>query len=300
MKKIDFHVHCASNRTELSFGNPMDVESHYVCNPSELLETMEEHQIERAVLMSGGETFNHSAFNLGATNEECWKISMEYPEKLFWMCNFDPISPETIKDRMAECRALGAVGVGEITLNQWMDSEFLSALFAAAEELKMPVTCHMSPKPGIGYGVCDRAGLPLLEKTLQKFPNLKMMGHSQVFWLEISADCPVEPPAARNGYGKGAVVLGGVLDRLFSSYPNLYGDLSAYSAYCAITRDPAYGLAFLEKHKNQLFFGTDMMNRRTVPPLGKFLDDMAASGRLSSETYEKICFDNAELLLGIK
>lgn len=36
---------------ELSFGNPIDPESHYVCGPAELLETMETHEIGQATLI---------------------------------------------------------------------------------------------------------------------------------------------------------------------------------------------------------------------------------------------------------
>lgn len=299
MKKTDIHVHCARERIHLNFGNPRDPESHYVCTPTELLETMDAHGIGRAVLMSSGETANNGVFGLGATNGDCQTICAAHPDRLAWMCNFDSVSPETLGERMAACKAQGAVGVGEVMVNQWMDSRFLTALFAAAAELELPVTCHMSPEPGMSYGVCDRAGLPLLEQTLRSYPNLKFMGHSQVFWLEISADCPADDPTARNGYGQGPVRPGGTLERLFSAYPNLYGDLSAFSAFCAITRDPEYGLAFLERFQDRLLFATDMTNRRNVPPLGQLLDDAAAQGKLSSAAYEKICRTNAQILFGL-
>lgn len=296
MKKTDIHVHCAQQRLELNFGNPRDPESHYVCGPEELLETMDAHEIDRAILMSVGETADSGAFGLGAANEGCRTICLAHPDRLAWMCNFDTVSPDTLRERMAVCKAQGAVGVGEVMVNQWMDSEFLTALFASAEELGLPVTCHMSPAPGVNYGVCDRAGLPLLEGTLRRYPRLKFLGHSQVFWLEISADCPKDDPAARNGYGRGPVKPGGSLERLFTSCPNLYGDLSAFSAYCAITRDPVYGLNFLERFQDRLLFATDMTNRRNVPPLEHFLDEWAKEGKLSAAAYEKICRGNAQRL----
>lgn len=296
MNKTDVHVHCAQRRTELAFGNPQDPESHYVCDPAELLETMDAHGIGRAVLMSAGEGAGSHAMGPGADNAGCRAICAAHPDRLAWMCNFDPVSPGTLRERMAACKAQGAAGVGEVMVNQWMDSEFLSALFAAAEELELPVTCHMSPEPGYSYGVCDRAGLPLLEQTLRRHPGLKFLGHSQVFWLEISADCPKDDPAARSGYGQGPVQPGGTLEHLFAACPNLYGDLSAFSAFCAVTRDPAYGLAFLERFQDRLLFATDMTNRRNVPPLERFLDAWAKEGRLSAAAYEKICRGNAQRL----
>ena len=60
---------------------------------------------------------------------------------------------ETPYDRMARCKEQGAVGVGELAVNQWLDSPFLTALFAAAQRLELPVTCLLytsgSPPPCI-------------------------------------------------------------------------------------------------------------------------------------------------------
>lgn len=299
MNKTDIHIHCTLQRLDLDFGNPMDPLSHYVCGPLEMLETMQANGIDHAILMSAGETRDNGMFGLGATNEDCRVICEQSGGALHWMCNFDPVEPVTLCSRMAACKAQGAVGVGEVMLNEWLDSPFLLSLFAAAEKLEMPVLCHMSPEPGFSYGVCDHAGLPLLETVLQTYPRLRFLGHSQVFWMEISGDCPKEGNIARNGFGQGSVQPGGALERLFATYPNLYGDLSAFSAFCAITRDETYGLAFLERFQDQLLFATDATNRRNVPPLGRFLDQAVADGILGWTAYEKICKTNAERLFGI-
>lgn len=63
----------------------------------------------------------------------------------------------------------------------------------------------MSPEPGYEYGVCDYAGLPLLEQTLKHFPKLKILGHSQLFWLEISSDCPKEGNQNCTAMGRGPI-----------------------------------------------------------------------------------------------
>jgi predicted TIM-barrel fold metal-dependent hydrolase len=47
------------------------------------------------------------------------------------------------------------------------------------------------------------------------------------------------------------------LDRLLSEYPNLYADLSAGSGYNALTRDEDFTAGFLERHPNQLLYGSD-------------------------------------------
>ena len=82
-------------------------------------------------------------------------------------------------------------------------------------------------------------------------------------------------------------------------YPNLYGDLSANSAGQAIMRDPEFGLQFLETYADRLFFATDMVNVEMVFPLGAWLDEQLAAGKLSREAYEKICWKNAQRVFGL-
>ena len=156
----------------------------------------------------------------------------------------------------------------------------------------------MSPEVGYSYGVVDEPGLPLLEEVLRKYPRLKLLGHSQTFWIEMSADAPKDKEG-RNSWGEGPVVPGGRVPELFEKYPNLYGDLSANSGSCAIMRDEAFGLAFLEKYADRLFFATDMVNKDMVFPLGAWLDEMLAAGKLREETYEKITRGNARRIFGL-
>jgi hypothetical protein len=42
-----------------------------------------------------------------------------------------------------------------------------------------------------------------------------------------------------------------------------------------------------------------MVNKDMVFPLGAWLDEMAQSGRLSREAYNKICFENAQRIFGL-
>lgn len=295
MKKIDTHVHAALIRTPKEGGDPRHPEQHYIAAPGELWPHLEAQGIGHAVLMSSGESEGPIG---GADNVGCRAIAAAHPERFSWMCNFDAKEPATVADRMARCKAQGAVGVGELAINEWMDSPMLQAVFGAAALQRLPVTIHMSPRPGVSYGVCDHWGLPLLEQTLAKYPQLTLVGHSQLFWMEISGDCPKDD-SARSGYGRGPVRPGGRVPALLDRHPNLYADLSAYSASCAILRDEAFGLAFLEKYQDRLFYATDTLNHCQTFPLGKFLDGAAADGRLSAGAYQKICRDNAQRVYGL-
>lgn len=286
MKKIDLHLHVSP---EAIYKNG----KLFVSDPESMLAHMDELGIERGVLMSSGE----SPAALGS-NDGNYAICTRYPDRFSWMCNVDSVAPETVYDRLAACKEQGAVGVGEIMLSRPIDDPFVQTVLESAEKLSLPVTFHMSPAVGFNYGLVDRPGLPLLEEALQRYPNLKFLGHSQVFWIEISGDAPTDDKG-RNSWGKGPVTPGGTVPRLFEAHPNLYGDLSANSAGRAIMRDEAFGLAFLEKYADRLFFATDMLNAEMTLPLGPWLDEMANTGRLSQPAYEKITRTNAQSVFGL-
>lgn len=289
MGKIDLHLHLSFH--SLPKGDKMSVSSY-----QEMLPHLKKLGIEKGVLMSSGET----PFLLPiGTNEENYRIVSADPEHYAWMCNLDyDGNPETIYDRLLACREKGAVGIGELIINRRLDDPFFHWLFEAAGRLKLPVTFHMSPEVGYSYGVVDEPGLPLLEDCLRRYPDTLFLGHSQTFWIEISADAPVDKEG-RNRWGEGPVLPGGRVPQLFAKYPNLYGDLSANSAGCAMMREPEFGLNFLETYSERLFFATDMVNTEMIFPLGQWLDEQAAAGKLTRAAYENICFKNAKRVFGL-
>ena len=286
MKKIDLHLHLTP--FQLPRLGKMNLTS-----AKNMIPHLEELGIEKGVLMSSAE----GGLPFG-TNKANRKICAQFPDRYAWMCAVDPKGKEPVYDRLARFKFQGAIGVGELTTNRRLDDPFLQELFAAAEKLELPVTIHMSPEVGYSYGVVDEPGLPLLEEVLRKYPRLKLLGHSQTFWIEMSADAPKDKEG-RNSWGEGPVVPGGRVPELFEKYPNLYGDLSANSGSRAIMRDEAFGLAFLEKYADRLFFATDMVSKDMVFPLGAWLDEMLAAGKLREETYEKIVRGNARRIFGL-
>ena len=286
MKKIDLHLHLTP--FQLPKLGKMNLTS-----AKNMIPHLEELGIEKGVLMSSAE----GGLPFG-TNKANRKICQQFPDRYAWMCAVDPKGKEPVYDRLARFKAQGAIGVGELTTNRRLDDPFLQELFAAAERLELPVTIHMSPEVGYSYGVVDEPGLPLLEEVLRRYPRLKLLGHSQTFWIEMSADAPKDKEG-RNSWGEGPVVPGGRVPELFEKYPNLCGDLSANSGSRAIMLDEAFGLAFLEKYADRLFFATDMVNKDMVFPLGAWLDEMLAAGKLREETYEKIVRGNARRIFGL-
>lgn len=295
MKKIDIHLHLAekaekrrSGRISYKSGRERHEDVMYLAGPEEMLPHMDMLGIGKAVILSGGE----------ADNGKMLRICRKYPERFNWMCNLDEGEEGAVCGRLRQWKEKGAVGIGEFTVNRAIAHPFVETVFRAAEKLEMPLLFHMSPEEGFNYGVVDQPGLPLLEEALRSHPNLKLIGHSQPFWHEISGDASPETEA-RNSWGSGPVIPGGRLPELFDKYPNLYGDLSANSGGNALMRDEEFGLRFLEKYQDRLMFGTDMCNETMVFPLGQWLEKQYGAGRISRPVYEKVLYRNAEALFGI-
>lgn len=289
LKKIDIHLHVVLE--------PMGAlpNGMYCSHCGEMKEYMDNNNVEMGLLMSGGEGED---VLLGG-NDEVRAIAERYPDTFAWLCNIDAMDSENLEERILKYKSQGAKGVGEFMTNLRIDDSRIDAVFAACEKADMPILFHMSPKENYNYGIVDEPGLPLLEKALKKYPNLKFIGHSQPFWYEISGDASTDFEA-RNEYPTGKVVPGGRTPELFDKYPNLYGDLSANSAGNALMRDPEFGYEFIEKNQDRLMFATDMVNVNMSFPLGKWLDEAVVAGKISEEAYRKVCRENAIRVFGLR
>ena len=281
-EKIDIHLHLAYEKEDWS--------GRTISTYKQMLPYFEKLNIAKGIVLSGGQLLPYLP-----GNEDCMSIYRADPAHYAWMCDPEPLDPETVYETLKTYKENGAVGVGELTCNLPLNDPSLWALFDAAGKLELPITLHMSPEVGRSYGVVDDPGLPLLEECLKKFPSTIFVGHSACFWCEISGDAP-SSPQDRNGYPKTPVVPGGRITALLEKYPNLYCDLSATSGGQAILRDEVHGLAFLERFADRMMFATDMTKVATEYPLWSWLDEKAEKGELSMDTYRKICFENAQAL----
>lgn len=288
---IDIHTH-ATECTGLTRYNG----SRYP-TLAELIDMLDERGIDKAVLLC---SVSPEVRYVLVTPYEVLTMAAKHPDRIIPFCSVDPrMMTNSIK---ADFRPMlryfqdrGCKGIGEFIPNIDLDHPLNMNLFAQVEEIGLPLTFHLaSTKDNQGqYGCYDDLGLPRLEKVLQTFPKLKLLAHSQVFWSEISADVT---PENRSGYPKGPVRPGRAVE-LLRKYPNLYGDLSAGSGYNAITRDPAFGDAFLAEFADRLLFGTDIANVPQETPLIACLQKLRTEGRISPENAEKIAWQNANSLL---
>ena len=292
LNKIDMHVHCKAKREINRYGT----NSTY-CTPEELLEKYDRMNIQLGVILP--EVTPEGLFG-SQSQEEVIEIVGQHPDRFAWFCNIDPraidnSSRTDFTPWLQYYMARGAKGVGEITANLYFDDPKVWNLFAHCEKNGLPIIFHMAASFEGTYGLVDELGLPRLERTLQQFPDLKVLAHSQTFWAEISTNVDEQ---SRLGYPTGPVTPGRVVE-LMERYPNLCGDLSAGSGGNAIMRDPAFGYGFLERFQDRLYYATDICAPENDLKLGRFLDEAVENGRISQDAYRKICRDNAAALLGL-
>jgi uncharacterized protein len=192
-------------------------------------------------------------------------------------------------------RTLGAIGIGEMKFHVPVDSPEMDRVYKLAEELRVPVLLHFE------YQHYD-LGFENLEKVLKRYPKVNFIGHAQTWWGHISAE--LNP---NDMYPKGPIKPGGLVDKLLTDYPNIYGDLSADSGLNAITRDPEFSHGFLARHTRKLIWGCDCPCRDGKgggTKLGYCIAGrcLAALRKLASnrEDLRRMLYHNGAELLGLK
>jgi len=173
----------------------------------------------------------------------------QYPDRIIPFCQCDVRKPDSL-DRIRRYRELGFRGLGEQKEHVPFGDRRIENLIALCDELDWPILVHFQDgKKGYNQGMAEH-----LEAYLKRYQRVRIIGHAQTWWANISAEVP---PPEETLYPIGPVKPGGLLDRLLGKYPNLYADLSAGSGYRALTRDEDYTAGFFERHWKQLLFGTD-------------------------------------------
>lgn len=296
---IDIHAH--------AYRRPTPFVTRFY-NPEELIQRYDELGIEKGVILP---VVNPEIY-LPQSNEEVLELCERYPDRLIPYCNLDPRaltnSPSAPLDQVLQYyKDLGCKGVGEVMPNLPVMDPMVQNLFRCAEKVGLPVVFDGSDQLTGDFGLYDDPGLPQLEHTLQRYPELTLFGHGPVFWSEIAR---LETPAERgfifrqDGSQAGRLPTGpvkeeGVVPRLFRLYPNLYGDLSDFTAYNAFARDEEYGPRFMTEFQDRLFFGTDLCSLGMAVPLPELMIRWRDEGKISQEVFEKIARGNAKRLLGI-
>ncbi len=291
VKKIDVHAHIRMwpNRP-MSVGCILPV-------AEELKESYRELNVDKGLILSI--ISPECQFSI-QPNEEMEHIAKSNPDSFYWCCNFDPRMGKNSETTdfsyfLNYYKERGAVGVGELTANLYVDDPLMDNFFYHCGECDMPVIIHLTPKNGGDYGIIDEMGLYRIEKMLKKHPKLKIVGHSQYFWRDISENVATE----KSVYASGKVN-GGRVAELLRNYPNLFCDLSAGSGFNALNRDPDHAYRFIEEFSDRLMYGTDICRAKQETKLAAWLDESYANGMITRENYVKICRGNAIKVFNLK
>ena len=267
--------------------------------PEKLIGFYDKHQIENGVLMPllGPE------FYPPQPNEDILEAAERFPGRFVPFCNVHPYAMNYSASAPLEIlferyKKLGFKGVGEVTFNLSFYDPFMQNFFRAVAQSGLPLTFHLAHRLGGCYGVYDEPGLPGLAETLERFPNLRMLGHSQTFWAEIGE---LDMVYDRAGYPTGKVREGAV-PKLMRRFPNLYGDLSAGSGANALMRDEEYAVKFLNEFQDRLCFGMDVCLEPvddTPAQLAYFLIRLRDEGKISEDVFRKVARENIKKLLDL-
>ena len=289
---IDIHTHFSKDRIDV----PRKSDVRWPCL-ADMLATMETEGIDKAVILPIVSSEHTTCF---IPPEDALEVCAQYPDRFIPFCNVDgrmiENSPESdFRPLLRYYKEKGCKGVGEYVSNFAFDDPMNMNVFKQVEEVGMSLTFHIAPAVGACYGCYDDLGLPRLEKVLKACPNLILLGHSQPFWAEISADVTEEN---RNSYPTGKVTPGRLVE-LMREYPHLHGDLSAGSGCNAISRDPEFGYRFMEEFQDKLYFGTDICNVPQENPIVPYFRKLKEEKLIAEDAYEKITWKNANRLLNL-
>lgn len=285
IKFIDAHAHVYKVSYPKLDGRPFP-------SPDEMLAYYDHIGVEKAVLLPvlGPEYF------LPQSNEDVLEMAHDFPGRFIPFCNMHPrainnSAEAPLSKLMLIYKEMGCKGIGEVTCNMPIRHPFVQNFLKHVEISGLPMTIHIAHKIDDCYGLYDDPGLPQLEEALIKFPELKILGHSQPFWAEIGV---LETIGDRAGYPNSRIKDEGVIPKFMRRYPNLYGDLSAGSGFNALARDPDYAVKFLNEFQDRLIFGID---RRPEPDGSEpkqmiFLKELFSSGRISETVFRKVAREN--------
>jgi hypothetical protein len=288
---IDIHAHAYRKPCP-----PQDGQTIFA-NPKEVIKRYDELKIEMGALLPliGPETY------LPQSNEDILEMAENSKGRFIPFCNIDPRAISNSHDAPLDIwfkhyKKAGCKGIGEVMPNlEFRDPRVLN-LFKHAENVGFPLIFDSCDIIGGRYGLYDDQGLPQLEYCLRRFPKLKILGHGPAFWSEIAE---LETPFDRGMYPDYPVMKEGVVPKLLRRYNNLYGDLSAWSGFNALSRDYKYAIKFLNEFQDKLLYGADICSFEQSIPLPEFLLGLKSRKKISQKVFNKIARENGIILLGL-
>ena len=240
--------------------------------------------ISKTVLLPAGSKYG-LAVGAGG-NDTVVELARQYPKEFVFFANELPDLPQT-QAVLEKYLQMGAIGIGEQKFPVEADSRHIDLVAEIAHYFDVPVLLHFE------YGTYN-LGFERFHKVLERFPQVKFIGHAQTWWGNI--DKKLDPKVL---YPKTAVTPGGLTDRWLSDYPNMYADMSAGSGLNALLRDEEHARAFLKRQQNKLLYGSDCSDRDGQGEKCSGSQQIAAIRRLApdEQAVRKILYGNAARVL---
>jgi hypothetical protein len=246
------------------------------------LANMDAHSIGKAWLLSWESppdeydpTYNHVSLrdvDGPIPFRRCLRYKERAPERFVLGYAPDPRQPDAIDRLRAAVDIYGVQVYGELKLRMMMDNLDALRMYRYCGREGLPVVLHMDypistgqdyPRPNWWYG----GPIEALGRAVDACPETAFVGHGPGFWAHISAD----DLYGQELYPKGPVVRPGRVTEMMRRWENLWADLSAGSAWNALSRDTEHAKEFLTEFQDRLLFGRDSFDDRMM----RFLEDLA-------------------------
>lgn len=295
---LDIHAHLYKYPYPIDYDEKADSYHLIFPNEAELIKMHDAMDIDRAVLLPLVSSEVYVPQSVGEIIEICNNSNGRFIP----FCNIDPRVLTNTSDAplgflLEFYRKQGCKGMGEVLPNmEFLDPKMQNLLYHC-ERVGFPVLFDLSAQRGHFYGIYDSAGLPQLERCLERFPELIFIGHGPAFWSELGV---LEKEEDRFGYPKYPIYSEGSVPRLLRNYKNLWVDLSAGSGSNAMLRDDEYSICFLNEFSDRIMFGTDICYANDKGyGMTDYLIQLLTEKRISQEVFDAVSYKNAERLLNL-
>jgi len=219
--------------------------------------------------------------------EDAVKLARRLPREMVFFCNEVPDLPGARKN-LEKWLKMGAIGIGEQKFHLDVESKPMRMIYDVAKEYNVPVLMHFQHQT---YNL----GFERFHKILEKYPTVNFIGHAQTWWGDIDKNHDQKTMYPAMG---AKVTPGGITDRLLTNYPNMFADHSAGSGLRALLRDEEHTTAFLERHQDQLLYGSDCKDTIGRGPGCQGAQTLKTLRRLapSKKVERKILYENSRKL----
>ena len=270
LKKIDAHIHILPDAVHAA--NPGSDDVWVFADLQQYVQIMREDNIARAIVMPFNDPFLMSMeFTVDAVHRNLSEMKRRYPGRFYAFADID-VRNSPAKTVDALCRAIDDHALDGVKLHPnnsglALDSDYNRAIFAFAQERRVPVAVHSYPNTEDDPSAAKR-----IVKTAERYPDLKLIvSHMGAFEWEqlLPLACYVD------------------LSAILPDYVRVYG--------VAGTR------ALLHRFgADRLLFATDYPDNRHLPPEEIYPAYYAILDQMdfTEEEAAAIAYENAAALLG--